>query len=353
MGNDRIKWIDSVRGALILLIVLGHVIGGAIKSGFIWGLGWTELNRIIYMFHVPAFFVLTGFIWKSAKMGNAFWPSMRTFVAKKFNRLMVPYYVFGLSSAIIYCITVERSFASLGMKLLSLLHGGGWGDAFRANSVLWFLPVMFSTVICYRILDSLLDWKRMWWGQLLLSIAFLYVHRFCVYRLGGGNFPLGISMAMRYMSYLVLGRLAGRLTEAYATKIPFAIRPVVGIVVFATMSFFDRKLFAGLIGDWGSWLIMVVVGVAMSLSFMTVIRCVDCRALRLTGLFSLGIMLMHKFVVVPLESNAVSLYMQWNLLNGISSVAAVTLVAAGCSLVASICIRKCCPIILGERGVSN
>ena len=109
----------------------------------------------------------------------------------------------------------------------------------------------------------------------------------------------------------------------------------------------------GLIGDSGSWLIMVVVGVVMSLSFMTVIRCVDCKVLRLTGLYSLGIMLMHKFVVVPLESNALSLYMQWNLANGISSVAAVTLVAAGCSLFASICIHKCCPIILGERDVSR
>ena len=349
MGRGRIEWIDSVKGMLILLIVLGHVIGGAEAVGFIQGRFWHELHRIIYMFHVPAFFVLAGFMWKSSKESDAFWPSMRTFVAKKFYRLMAPYFVFGLVSVIIYCIIVERNFASLGVKLLSLLHGGRWGGAFRANYVLWFLPVMFSTVICYRALDLLLDWKRVWWGHLLLSVVFLYLHRLCVYKLGGGNFPLGISLTMRYMSYLVLGRLAGGLAEAYAKKIPFAARHVVGIAVFAAMSFFDRQLFAGLIGDWGSWLAMVVVGVVMSLSFMTVVRGIDCKALRLTGRYSLGIMLMHKFVVVPLESNAASFYIQWNLVNGIASVVMVTLVAVGCSWLASICIHKYCPILLGER----
>ena len=118
MKTLRIEWIDSVRGLLILLIVLGHVIGGAEVAGHISGTFWMEANRIIYMFHVPAFFVLTGFLWKAVKKNERLLSRFRIFAARKFLRLMVPYFVFGIVSLAIYCLVVEKSFSTFGVKIL-------------------------------------------------------------------------------------------------------------------------------------------------------------------------------------------------------------------------------------------
>ena len=347
MKISRIEWIDSFRGGLILLIVVGHVIGGAEAAGHINGKFWSGINRIIYMFHVPAFFVLTGFLWKTTEVNAHLLSELKRFAAKKFMRLMVPYFVSGIASVIIYCFVIEKGFESLGAKCLSLLHGGGWGGAFKANFVLWFLPVMFSVTVLYKAIDMLIEWRRTWWAHLLFALGSLYLHRYCVYRLGVDVFPLGFAFAMRYLGYVVLGRLAARIIEASTTTMRERSSATIGIIVFAILAFFDREVCVALVGDWMSWMVMVVVGVLMSLSFMLMLKPLDCGMFRIAGKHSLGIMLMHKFVVVSLESNLMKPFMMWNFCNGAFGVIVVSVMAAAIALFASICICRLCPILLG------
>lgn len=52
MPKDRLIWADSLKGILILLVVLGHAIQGVYREN-------VESNRwwnVIYSFHMPAFF---------------------------------------------------------------------------------------------------------------------------------------------------------------------------------------------------------------------------------------------------------------------------------------------------------
>jgi len=62
--NDmREAWIDRWKGMLILLVVLGHVVGGGgnLAAGSASNL-LLELWRVIYIFHMPSFFVLAVFV---------------------------------------------------------------------------------------------------------------------------------------------------------------------------------------------------------------------------------------------------------------------------------------------------
>lgn len=57
----RVEWIDSLKGAGILLVVFGHALGGLIDAGFAANHGWLlSLFAAIYIFHMPLFFFLTG-----------------------------------------------------------------------------------------------------------------------------------------------------------------------------------------------------------------------------------------------------------------------------------------------------
>jgi len=57
----RIDWLDSARGIGIVLVVIGHTLGGLIDSPIGAGLGtFRALFFAIYTFHMPLFFLLSG-----------------------------------------------------------------------------------------------------------------------------------------------------------------------------------------------------------------------------------------------------------------------------------------------------
>ena len=62
MGKKRVKWADSLKGILILLVVLGHSIQGVYGENVDSCLLW----NVIYSFHMPAFFAISGFFVRPA-----------------------------------------------------------------------------------------------------------------------------------------------------------------------------------------------------------------------------------------------------------------------------------------------
>ena len=55
MVNKRIEWIDIARGFAILFVIIGHSLGNYFSSYF---------ANLIYVFHMPIFFVLSGYLYK-------------------------------------------------------------------------------------------------------------------------------------------------------------------------------------------------------------------------------------------------------------------------------------------------
>lgn len=50
VSSKRIEWVDIAKGIAIILMVVGHEIGG-------------NARIFIFSFHMPLFFILSGFTW--------------------------------------------------------------------------------------------------------------------------------------------------------------------------------------------------------------------------------------------------------------------------------------------------
>lgn len=81
--KKRLIWIDSLKGWLMILVVLGHAIqsslGDACFQNHLWNL--------IYSFHMPAFMAISGWFAFSNTSKNI---NVGSLCKRRFNQLMVP-----------------------------------------------------------------------------------------------------------------------------------------------------------------------------------------------------------------------------------------------------------------------
>ena len=126
--KTRIDYIDNVKGILILLVVLGHCIDDE-----------TYLKTVIYSFHMPAFFIISGILLNySLAVRKNFWG----FLLSRIRRLLIPYILFEFLGYLVQCFT-EGFYENLN------------GFIFRAatfqvhTDVDWFLIGLFFGEIAF------------------------------------------------------------------------------------------------------------------------------------------------------------------------------------------------------------
>jgi fucose 4-O-acetylase-like acetyltransferase len=109
---------DILKGIGILLVVFAHVCAG-----------WPRLAGIIYLFHMPLFFFISGYLYSRAGT------SRRSFFFKKFRFLILPW--MAVYAAI---LAADKIPAYLNLPFTTF-PGHGVGGALSA---MWFVPVLFA-----------------------------------------------------------------------------------------------------------------------------------------------------------------------------------------------------------------
>lgn len=131
---SRESYIDVARGLVILLVLIGHSEPPAlIKTG-------------IYGFHMPFFFILSGYLFDS----NKWCRGIKQFLRTRWKAYIIPYFILSFINLIIN-IPVEIVNGICGKQLLvsSLKHifwiAYSYGDASKTPNCtpLWFLPCLF------------------------------------------------------------------------------------------------------------------------------------------------------------------------------------------------------------------
>ena len=92
-ATPRLFDIDAARGIAIFLVVLGHVVAREFPRGNEW---YEVLKELIYRFHMPLFMTLTGIAFALSLPTFASWREVLAYSWKKAERLIVPYFLFGL-----------------------------------------------------------------------------------------------------------------------------------------------------------------------------------------------------------------------------------------------------------------
>lgn len=142
--SNRIDWIDFAKGFTILLVVLGHVTLGMYESNRF--LAYQEdlllFTQLIYIYHIPVFFALSGFFFKST--GN-----FRVFGRQTLQKLLafaVPYVFYSIVLFVLQNIggSSVRHQTSI-MDLLSIYY--------KPLSVSWYLYVLFFIIVTVSFLS--------------------------------------------------------------------------------------------------------------------------------------------------------------------------------------------------------
>ncbi len=131
MENIRVRYIDIAKGISVLCIILGH-----------WGN--SNINRVVYTFHVPIFYLITGFFISDKR-------SIKEFIEVKFRTLIIPYI---LTCIIVIVLGTLRGWIishdpTTALKVWSYASLYGAGDSYTspfyipAIGALWFLWATF------------------------------------------------------------------------------------------------------------------------------------------------------------------------------------------------------------------
>ncbi len=195
MQNARISWIDVARGLAILFVIYGH------------GLAANSPRFLIYSFHMPLFFFLSGYVFHSRKNGS-FFASLK----KDFRRIMIPYFIFAAISYSLWLSNVppdNRTAELLSKQAYGILYGNGNNGYLAINIVLWFLPTLFVTRTIFYHIAKLQNKKNILFSLALISIIGYTIS----VALPKTKLPWGVEAALNAVVFFGLGFLSRELPE--------------------------------------------------------------------------------------------------------------------------------------------
>ncbi len=133
--KTREKWVDDVKVIACILVVLGHFFQSMTKTNILSENDLYEwFNTTIYYFHVPLFFICSGYLYQKYSKVNSVGSWYRN-VAKKVLALGVPYATFTTATWVlkkVFSSSVNDQIGSLGATLF--LH---------PTAPYWYLYALF------------------------------------------------------------------------------------------------------------------------------------------------------------------------------------------------------------------
>lgn len=156
--NGRLMWVDAVKGILIILVVIGHIIPPDINSDIV-----LKFRLWIYSCHIPGFFILNGWL-----KGNGSFLSLGNLseVFLKQRRVWLMYILFSSIFFFRYVVQISFGYNTFYEGLLFLEHtilGVGEG-------VLWFIPAFLIAEIFFF---SYMKNKRLGGGVIVIMVCLL------------------------------------------------------------------------------------------------------------------------------------------------------------------------------------
>lgn len=145
--NKRITYLDTAKGILILLMLIGHIWNDGIVHDF------------IYVFHMPAFFIISGMVCSRKEISIR---GFGKFILSRVQTLLVPYLCFELYGMAIdmLCNGIYLNVKGYAYQILTLR---------LFNGPLWFLMALFQIGMPFYFLQGLTNRKQ----QSIVTMALL------------------------------------------------------------------------------------------------------------------------------------------------------------------------------------
>ncbi len=145
--DKRYHSVDIIKGVLIILVIIGHVIPGPINGN--------PAKYFIYSFHMPLFIGISGYLLNYRWLSDA---SLFEILIKYRNRIIIPW----LIASLVYFI-----FHEVQRSEVRILHDMCMELLFPFYH-LWFIPAFISWIVLAHILGKSIFYSR---NILLISIT--------------------------------------------------------------------------------------------------------------------------------------------------------------------------------------
>lgn len=202
--QHRLVWVDLAKAVAIIAMILGHEVDG------------TSLHTWIFSFHMPIFFILSGY---TSHLVTS-WKDWRQQMRKLAVRILIP----ALLMIVIY--QIERSlFKQISWEQVLPISSKEliWGAAPAASmqglsiEIEWFLFVYFFAKLFFDCLNIIFKDQRYGTVLVLLSFAcyqFITVHM---------NLPLALDLVPLASLYMYIGHLLKSKEEWLGTHYFFIV----------------------------------------------------------------------------------------------------------------------------------
>lgn len=347
----RIGWIDAAKCIAMFAIVLGHTL----RTG--------AVHNYLYSFHVPTFFLLSGYCLSERDDGY-----MR-FLMRKIKNLLVPYYIFGFISILIFMVlgNYVQGAIDLGEDIESgffkcvegLLFASCKTGYMRFNLPLWFIPCLFTLENAFYGIRNILR-RFSVTVQTVICAAIIVVTGV----LGWLNItndlftclPYEMDTAFNMLPFYTVGYLLKLHSDKWQRLItaPVPVRIPASVCLIAVGFFISS--FNGMIGyvadTYNNWLLFYSAGIIGAIGWLILSSLFEhCRPILYVGRSTIVILLLHKFpilffqTVVPFTS---AILADCETVKATFIAVAVALITMLFCVVASYIINRWFPFLLGK-----
>lgn len=324
---ERVKWVDAAKAMGLFLVFWGHILYGGSSSASI-------INRAIYSFHMPMYFILSGYVLK---------PELKPFndyIRSKFKRILLP-------AILIYILTLpiffsphylDYSSATLYTVLERILYLKG---QCAYNCPIWFFFCMFQILIVIKLLDlSNASFKKI----ALIGIVSL-VFSFGMYELRWEYFKiLGFNKLVLGLFFYTFGMILRRTSYEGRSKIvgyaSIVIWVLSGIIFNTKCSMYGMKL--------GDFCLFILSGITGSLVFFALCKFFENnKNIRTYSKWTVFIVCSHYVLVTVFSIFASLMAIKNTIVFDIASVVFVLISLYGYKYVCSF-IEKRLPFLIGK-----
>jgi peptidoglycan/LPS O-acetylase OafA/YrhL len=286
--QNRIQYIDAMRGFAMMVVVLHHVFSYSFK----YYKAETVVSSFFITFMLPLFFFISGYIgYKAPERWNAGY--FISYLKKKAYILWVPSLIF----LFIYCTVIQRDFVS------SFCDSG--------LCYYWFNEVLFEMFLVYFIIAFISNkFSNSLFNPLIIAVAIIavFVLSFCFQTNAITKF-LNLRGFCRYFQFFALGLLCNKYQDRFKVFITHqTVRSILIVLFFALFLFmwrgpFDHKSF---IFKMNHDLVIRYAGLLLVVSlFVTHADYFEAngkisRALQYVGVRTLDVYLLHVFFIPKL-----------------------------------------------------
>lgn len=207
MVKERNESVDALKGLLIFTVVLGHVLLGSLDEN--------PIRYLIYSFHMPAFFFISGYLLNIDKLKGS---SYRNICIKYWHRMLKSWFIAWCIYTIYTCTN--------NISLHSIAH-----QVYSPYYHLWFVPSLFLSILLTALVFHKMQSE-------FISITILLLFGILTFNINASDYKIKSFFSCHMTFFLILGMLARRLPSIQGGEI---VITALTLVILTMDNFINMK----------------------------------------------------------------------------------------------------------------